>query len=158
MLPWVDGSWTLTVLPDTQYYAMSHPDILDAQASWIEASRDSRGIAYVVHEGDVVHADERCQWKVAGRVLGRLRKAVPLALTTGNHDYDSMWTAAAYPPNLEKPREELTLDEVVRQHVRATLERCRWRVRGAGGAAERLGVKPTTLESRMKRLGIVRDA
>jgi transcriptional regulator with GAF, ATPase, and Fis domain len=30
-------------------------------------------------------------------------------------------------------------------------------VRGRGGAAERLGLKPTTLESRMARLGIVRE-
>jgi formate hydrogenlyase transcriptional activator len=37
------------------------------------------------------------------------------------------------------------------------LESCRWRVRGSGGAAERLGVKPTTVESRMARLGILRD-
>jgi transcriptional regulator with GAF, ATPase, and Fis domain len=31
-------------------------------------------------------------------------------------------------------------------------------VRGIGGAAERLGVKPTTLESRMARLGITRES
>jgi hypothetical protein len=37
----------------------------------------------------------------------------------------------------------------------ATL-RCEWRVNGPKGAAVRLGLKPTTLELRMKRLGIVR--
>ncbi|MEE2778371.1 MAG: hypothetical protein VYE73_16585 [Acidobacteriota bacterium] len=31
-----------------------------------------------------------------------------------------------------------------------------WRIRGRGGAAAILGLKPTTLEYRMKRLGIVR--
>jgi transcriptional regulator with GAF, ATPase, and Fis domain len=31
-------------------------------------------------------------------------------------------------------------------------------VSGKAGAAERLGVKPTTLESRMKRLAIVRKS
>jgi len=31
-----------------------------------------------------------------------------------------------------------------------------WRVRGKGGAAEILGLKPTTLEARMKKLGIAR--
>ena len=36
------------------------------------------------------------------------------------------------------------------------LESTSWRVRGSGGAAERLGLKPTTLESRMARLGIAR--
>jgi len=31
-----------------------------------------------------------------------------------------------------------------------------WRVRGEGGAAQILGLKPTTLESRMQKLGISR--
>ena len=50
----------------------------------------------------------------------------------------------------------LTLAEAEADHIRETLERTRWRVRGAGGAAERLGMKPTTLESRMAKLGIRR--
>jgi transcriptional regulator with GAF, ATPase, and Fis domain len=31
-----------------------------------------------------------------------------------------------------------------------------WRIRGRGGAADQLGLKPTTLESRMSKLGIHR--
>jgi transcriptional regulator with GAF, ATPase, and Fis domain len=38
------------------------------------------------------------------------------------------------------------------------LERTGWRVRGAGGAAEVLRMNPTTLDSRMMRLGIRRPA
>ncbi len=49
------------------------------------------------------------------------------------------------------------LVDVEVEHIRSVLDSCRWRVRGTGGAAERLGVKPTTLESRMARLGIARD-
>ena len=41
-------------------------------------------------------------------------------------------------------------------HIRQVLEQTGWRIRGSGGAAERLGIKPTTLESRMKRLGLRR--
>ena len=48
-----------------------------------------------------------------------------------------------------------TLDEVEREHIVRALEGCGWRIRGTGGAAEQLGLKPTTLESRMKKLGIV---
>jgi len=33
---------------------------------------------------------------------------------------------------------------------------CDWKIRGEGGAAERLGLKRTTLQSRMKKLGIQR--
>ena len=40
-----------------------------------------------------------------------------------------------------------------RDHIVAVLERVKWRIRGAGGAAELLGMKPSTLESRMTKLG-----
>ncbi len=49
------------------------------------------------------------------------------------------------------------LVDVEVEHIRSVLDACGWRVRGAGGAADRLGVKPTTLESRMARLGIARE-
>ncbi len=48
------------------------------------------------------------------------------------------------------------LNEVEREHILATLERTGWKVSGPRGAAAALGLKPTTLESRMKRLGITR--
>ena len=49
-----------------------------------------------------------------------------------------------------------TIEEVERNHISRELERSSWRIRGLGGAAETLGLKPTTLEARMKKLGIVR--
>jgi transcriptional regulator with GAF, ATPase, and Fis domain len=51
---------------------------------------------------------------------------------------------------------ETTLEALENQHIRSVLEDTNWRIRGRGGAAERLGLKPTTLESRMARLGITR--
>ena len=54
------------------------------------------------------------------------------------------------------PQTAMTLAELEVDHIRAILKSTSWRVRGAGGAAERLGLKPTTLESRMARLGIAR--
>ena len=50
----------------------------------------------------------------------------------------------------------VTLMHFELEHIRATLERTEWRVRGRGGAAELLGLKPTTLESRMAKLGLAR--
>jgi PAS domain S-box-containing protein len=41
-------------------------------------------------------------------------------------------------------------------HMRSVLEASGWRIRGAGGAAERLGLKPSTLETRMAKLGVRR--
>jgi transcriptional regulator with GAF, ATPase, and Fis domain len=49
-----------------------------------------------------------------------------------------------------------TMLEVEREHIQHVLNSCGWRIRGAGGAAAILGLKPTTLESRMKKLGLSR--
>ena len=43
-----------------------------------------------------------------------------------------------------------------RENLIAVLERSGWKIKGADGAAELLGVKPTTLRSRMKKMGIKR--
>jgi formate hydrogenlyase transcriptional activator len=48
------------------------------------------------------------------------------------------------------------LSDVEREHLRSVLESSGWRVRGPGGAAERLGLKPSTLEGRMVKLALRR--
>ena len=50
----------------------------------------------------------------------------------------------------------LTLEEMERQHIVDVLEHTNWRVSGEKGAAKILGINPTTLEARMKKLGITR--
>ncbi|MGI9333017.1 MAG: sigma 54-interacting transcriptional regulator [Gammaproteobacteria bacterium] len=47
-----------------------------------------------------------------------------------------------------------TLEDVEREHVLQVLERCDWTVAGEGGAADVLGLKPSTLRNRMTKLGI----
>jgi two-component system response regulator HydG len=47
-----------------------------------------------------------------------------------------------------------TIEEVEREHILAVLEKCNWKVYGPGGAAEILGVKVPTLNSRLKKLNI----
>jgi formate hydrogenlyase transcriptional activator len=49
------------------------------------------------------------------------------------------------------------LDDAQRSHVTRVLESTNWRIRGKGGAAELLGLKPTTLEYRIKIMGIRRQ-
>ena len=46
--------------------------------------------------------------------------------------------------------------DVEREHFRRILESSGWRIRGSGGAADRLGLRPTTLETRMAKLGLSR--
>jgi formate hydrogenlyase transcriptional activator len=48
------------------------------------------------------------------------------------------------------------LVDVEREHIRNVLERTGWRIRGANGAAEQLGLRPTTLETRLAKLGLKR--
>lgn len=79
--------FTIVALPDTQYYAAAHPEILAAQARWILQRSHEDRIAAVVHEGDVVDADEPRQWQAAARSLHALDGVVPWVLSAGNHDY-----------------------------------------------------------------------
>ena len=48
------------------------------------------------------------------------------------------------------------LTDIERLHIVSTLEACAWRINGSDKAAERLGLHPSTLRLRMKKLGIQR--
>jgi transcriptional regulator with GAF, ATPase, and Fis domain len=50
----------------------------------------------------------------------------------------------------------LSLEDVERRHILNVLQKSNWRLAGRGGAAEILGLKRTTLQSKMKKLGIRR--
>ncbi|MBC7919977.1 MAG: sigma 54-interacting transcriptional regulator [Ferruginibacter sp.] len=63
----------------------------------------------------------------------------------------------AEPPTYPETREMPTLADHEKAHILAALRRTNGRVRGIGGAAALLGIKPTTLESRMEKLGIVKE-
>jgi transcriptional regulator with GAF, ATPase, and Fis domain len=53
-------------------------------------------------------------------------------------------------------KRSMKMSDVERDHVRSVLESTSWRIRGIGGAAELLGLQPTTLETRMIKLGLQR--
>ena len=50
----------------------------------------------------------------------------------------------------------VSLEEAQRTHVEAVLEQCGWKVKGPNNAADRLGLNPSTLRSRMVKLGVRR--
>lgn len=62
------------------------------------------------------------------------------------------WIRPAEAPELGS----ITLEEMQRHHIRSILHATGWRIEGRGGAAYLLGLKPSTLRSRMLKLGIVR--
>jgi transcriptional regulator with GAF, ATPase, and Fis domain len=49
------------------------------------------------------------------------------------------------------------LEDVEKEHIIETLKKTGWKVSGEKGAAKILGLNPTTLEARMKKLGIKRE-
>jgi transcriptional regulator with GAF, ATPase, and Fis domain len=56
----------------------------------------------------------------------------------------------------DNARHNLVLIDVERERIRSVLEMTGWRVRGKGGAAEILGLKPTTLDYKILKLGLNR--
>jgi formate hydrogenlyase transcriptional activator len=59
---------------------------------------------------------------------------------------------------VDTPRSLTTLEDVEREHIRQALQEANWLVGGPSGAAARLGMKRTTLQSKMAKLGIERPS
>jgi transcriptional regulator with GAF, ATPase, and Fis domain len=64
--------------------------------------------------------------------------------------------AAAAAPVLDSRTVE-TLEALERNHIIAVLKRAAWVIEGPNGAARLLGMKPSTMRHRLKKLGIARD-
>ncbi len=94
-----------------------------------------------------------------------IERAVILARGgTLTFDFPGGETAPAPAPNQppatrELPREfltELEMQQRERENLQVVLDRTGWKIKGPEGAAELLGVKPTTLISRIKKMGLKR--
>ncbi|MDM0047546.1 sigma 54-interacting transcriptional regulator [Variovorax sp. J22R115] len=59
-------------------------------------------------------------------------------------------------PNAEDASDE-SLERMERQHILRALEECNWVIAGPAGAAAKLGMKRTSLQSKMQKLGITRN-
>ncbi|SIO36260.1 sigma-54 interaction domain-containing protein [Halodesulfovibrio marinisediminis] len=73
------------------------------------------------------------------------------------HAYSSTQPTATPPASAPRPQDIITEAEwtaMQRENILQALDATNWRVQGNGGAAEILGIKPTTLRSRMQKLGI----
>jgi DNA-binding NtrC family response regulator len=62
-------------------------------------------------------------------------------------------------PNRAPSEKDATgkLEDMERKHIVAVLEKTGWRIGGPGGASDVLGLKRTTLQAKMKKLGIKRS-
>jgi transcriptional regulator with GAF, ATPase, and Fis domain len=85
--------------------------------------------------------------------IRELRNVVERAMITASGPRLSI---SPPPGSAAASRHSAKLVDVEREHIRGVLEGTGWRIRGAAGAADCLGLKPTTLETRMAKLGLRR--
>ncbi|MEE4603396.1 MAG: sigma-54 dependent transcriptional regulator, partial [Desulfobacteraceae bacterium] len=85
--------------------------------------------------------------------IRELKNVIENAMIISNDRILKLKPLADLSPNLQK---DLKLEVVERNHIIDVLNQTSWRVSGQKGAADLLGLKRTTLESRMKKLGIAR--
>ena len=93
---------------------------------------------------------KRCPWR--GNIR-ELRNVIEQSMIVTNGSTLEVQLRGIQAQNRD---ETILLKDVERNHILKILKQTGWRVRGKQGAAELLGLKPTTLESRMKKLQIVR--
>jgi transcriptional regulator with GAF, ATPase, and Fis domain len=85
-----------------------------------------------------------------------LENVVQRALIVSKHGCLDLQEVQLSRAETSSVRSATTLADVERSHIQHTLELCRWRIEGMNGAAQRLGIRASTLRSRMVRLGIAR--
>src|SRR3954467_7555751 len=102
---------------------------------------------------EVIAALQRYEWLGNVRELENILQRAIIVSRNGVLTIGDAWG-----PPLERPAtsENGTMSEVERRHIARILGDVRWRIEGSGGAAQMLGMKPSTLRSRMLKLGIAR--
>lgn len=81
------NSFAIVILPDTQVYSLTYPEIFTCQTTWIAEHKDELKLAFVLHEGDITHTRTAAEWQNASTSMEVLDAAnVPYAIVMGNHD------------------------------------------------------------------------
>ncbi len=89
--------FTIILLPDTQAYAESRPDILQDQIDWILDQAGPRNIVFVLQAGDLVeHFDNNSEWQIVDSAFRQLEGRVPFSVLPGNHDMSPERDASFY--------------------------------------------------------------
>lgn len=106
--PAPEGSFGIVVLPDTQDYIPSAPEILEAEIRWVLENLRRQNIRFVCHVGDVVgDCQSAGQWRHARQIMTRLHGRVPFGICPGNRDMrrdgDSRAFQQTFPESLFDP-------------------------------------------------------
>lgn len=90
--PQPEDYFTVAVLPDTQIYSESYPEIFSRQTQWIADNAQSENIVFVAHLGDIVNDHKNnTQWQNAKDSMAIVRAAgIPYSVVPGNCDMHFM--------------------------------------------------------------------
>lgn len=82
-----DDFFSIIILPDTQHYTSSYPDIFYQQMDWIVKNKTLLNIQYVVHMGDITNNNKEYAWIVASNCYKILEKErIPYSVVCGDND------------------------------------------------------------------------
>jgi formate hydrogenlyase transcriptional activator len=97
----------------------------------------------------------RCSWPGNIRELQNLIERSVIASTGRVLQVSLAGLQFQTPTALQGPKRR-TLEEAEREHILATLKETKWVISGPNGAAAQLGMNRSTLQFRMRKLGILR--
>jgi transcriptional regulator with GAF, ATPase, and Fis domain len=104
--------------------------------------------ATVTSAGSILELPE--EWQSKNTAAPESWPIPPRVPTRGDNGHPAQERGGA-PPGI-------TLEEFEKAHIIRVLDETSWKIEGTGGAAAILGLHPSTLRSRMQRLGIQRRA
>ena len=100
------AKFSIAVIPDTQWYVETIPELFEAQTQWIVDNRVKENIIYVAHLGDlkddtncdVKTVGGRTEWQIVDDALSTLEdpastglaEGIPYGIVPGNHDFDQV--------------------------------------------------------------------
>jgi len=82
-----DDFFSIILLPDTQYYTSSYPEMIYKQMDFIVENKNPLNIQYVIQLGDLTNNNKEYAWEVADKSFKILEnKGIPYSIVYGDND------------------------------------------------------------------------
>jgi transcriptional regulator with GAF, ATPase, and Fis domain len=138
-------------------------DILPLAEHFLALSSRALGRGDLSLDADQKRLLTRYDWPGNVRELSHVVERAAILSRGGKVNLEAALSVVLEPPALEGLRAGVILKEeelrsIERRNLLSALEKAEWRISGASGAAELLGLRPSTLRDRMKALGIQKQA